>query len=379
MRILVVEDDRDVARILKLLLSSHCYAVDVAIDGATGWQMVEAFEYDLVILDVLLPKLDGVSFCQQLRAQGYTMPVLLLTGLNGSHEKVAALNAGADDYVVKPFDQEELIARVQALLRRSSTTVQPVLSCGTLRMDPSRRSVIYGDHNLHLTPKEYALLELLLHHGQRVLSAETMLEHAWTSEEAPGQEAVRVHIKGLRQKLKQAGAPADLIETMYGAGYRLNPEAIVAPGTPEPSNQPPLPNSVAVAKPVCPLVSLPDPLPQRVMLVTQDCRLLAFLQELLEARNVQVTAVLDSQQLWQCLETCAPHLLVLDVDLSPVDGIELGQAVRQHPRWQGLPILSLTANTNIDLIQQIFAAGADDFVSKPIVGPEFITRVLSRL
>ncbi len=223
MKILVVEDDQNVAQILKLLLSSYSYAVDIGTDGETGFQMVDAFEYDLVVMDVMLPGLDGISLCEQIRAKGLKMPILLLTGQGGARQKAIALNAGADDYVVKPFDSEELMARVQALLRRGGAVNQPVLVWGNLRVDPSSRKVNYGTHLLSLTPKELAILELFLRHNQQVFSARAILDHAWSSLESPGEEAIRVHIKELRQKLTAVGAPKDFIKTVYRVGYRLNP------------------------------------------------------------------------------------------------------------------------------------------------------------
>ncbi len=223
MKILVVEDDQAVAQSLKLLFSSCSYAVDLAADGEAGLQMSRAFAYDLVLLDVELPKLDGVSLCHQLRAEGVQSPILLLTGQAEGRQKAVALNAGADDYLVKPFDAEELTARVQALLRRGNTTQPAILAWGDLCLDPSHSTVVYGRHLLTFTPKEYAILELLLRHPQKIFSASAILNHAWESAEAPGEETVRVHIKDIRQKLKAVGAPQDLIKTVYQRGYRLNP------------------------------------------------------------------------------------------------------------------------------------------------------------
>jgi DNA-binding response OmpR family regulator len=223
MKILVVEDDQNIAQVLGLLLATYGYAVDIAEDGQAGLQMAEAFEYDLVVLDVILPKLDGISLCRQLRTRQQQMPILLLTGQGTGHQKAIALNAGADDYVVKPFDSEELIARIQALLRRGSTVAPPLLEWGYLQLSPENKRATYGSESLSLTPKEYTLLELFLRHSQRPLSAEMILNHAWSSLESPGSEAVRAHIKELRKKLKQVGAPPDLIKTVYGTGYQLNP------------------------------------------------------------------------------------------------------------------------------------------------------------
>ncbi|MBD0346581.1 MAG: response regulator, partial [Coleofasciculus sp. Co-bin14] len=223
MRILIIEDDELTAKALTTVLSNHNYAVEVATNGQTGWELVEAFAYDVILLDVVLPKLDGLTLCRQLRSHGYQMPILLLTGRDSSHDKAIGLDAGADDYLVKPFDPEELVARIRALLRRGSSTLQPVLEWGSLRLDPATCEVTYEERHLQLTPKEYALLELLLRNTARVFSCGVILEHLWSYGETPGEEAVRTHIKGLRHKLKTAGAPADLIETVYGIGYRLKP------------------------------------------------------------------------------------------------------------------------------------------------------------
>lgn len=221
MRILLVEDDECASESLINALNEQHYVVEIATDGQTGWQLVEAFTYDLILLDVVLPKLDGIRFCQQLRQHGYQIPILLLTAQGSSANKVIGLDAGADDYVVKPFELAELLARIRALLRRGPSSRMTVLQWGHLRLDPSICEVTYDKQILHLTRKEYCLLELFLRHQHRVFSRSAILDHLWSSEETPREDTVTVHIKSLRQKLKQVGAPADLIETVYGQGYRL--------------------------------------------------------------------------------------------------------------------------------------------------------------
>ena len=220
MKILLVEDDERIARALAEALSDQNYAVDIAIDGEAGWAYVEAYQYSLILLDWMLPKLDGIHFCQRLRQRGLHTPVLLLTAKDTSTDKVIGLDAGADDYVVKPFDLQELMARIRALLRRGNSTLSPVLEWGKLRLDPGTTEVVYGNQTLHLTPKEYQLIELFLRQSRRILNRSTILEQLWTSEEPPGEETVKVHIRSLRQKLAAAGA-TDFIETVYGLGYRL--------------------------------------------------------------------------------------------------------------------------------------------------------------
>ncbi|MCC5626768.1 response regulator [Nostoc sphaeroides CHAB 2801] len=221
MKILVVEDDELNAYALTAVLTNQNYAVEVATDGDVAWDLIQTYDYDLILLDVMLPKLDGISLCRKIRSSGLQMPILLLTGRDSSHDKAIGLDAGADDYVVKPFDQEELIARIRALLRRQVVTSQPVLEYGQLRLDPSSCEVSYAGNLLPLTPKEFALLELFLRNNHRVFSCDMILEHLWSYQDTPQEEAVRTHIKGLRHKLKAVGANSDFVETVYGIGYRL--------------------------------------------------------------------------------------------------------------------------------------------------------------
>lgn len=607
MRILVVEDDQLAAQALTEILSSQNYAVEVASDGIAGWEMVEAYDYDLILLDVMLPRMDGISLCRELRSHGYTMPVLLLTGRDSGHDKAIGLDAGADDYVVKPFDAEELVARVRALLRRSGMASMPVLEWGKLRFDPTSCEVTCNGKPLSLTPKEYALLELFLRNSRRVFSCGMILEHLWSYDETPGEEAVRTHIKGLRQKLKAAGLPPDAIETVYGIGYRLKPleptpaspeiaktttsepaeplkqqaiallmktwnrfkgrvseqvsvieQAVLALqshaltaelrqqarqeahtlagslgtfGFPEGSRlarqieqliqgekllgekecrslqqwvmalrheieRPPhgqhlLPESEDESRPLL-LVVDPDrvlaeqivaeaqknglrgaialslsaarrqfhsdrpdvvlldleiaehledglalladlnrhtpptpilvysaqadvndrlaiaqqgrhtflqkPLPpdqileivlrvlqridkaaSRVMIVDDDVGTLSTLQTLLRPWGLHVTTLADPRHFLETLEACSPDLLILDVEMPHISGIELCRVVRNDSRWGGLPILFLTAHTEPEVVNQVFTAGADDFISKPIVGPELVTRIMNRL
>jgi len=221
MKILIVEDDKRLAEAIAEDLGDQNYTVEVAQDGISGSELASSFHYDLILLDIMLPRLNGITLCQRLRAKSNTTPILMLTARDTTTDKVVGLDAGADDYLVKPFELQELAARTRALLRRSQGDLSPVLSWGNLKLDPNRCEVTYKDTLLSLTPKEYRLLELFLRNGCRVFSQAQILDHLWGLESCPEEDTVRAHIKGLRQKLKSAGAPPDLIETVYGLGYRL--------------------------------------------------------------------------------------------------------------------------------------------------------------
>lgn len=220
MRILVVEDDVYLAEVLTEALSDRQYTADVVGDGESAWSCIEAGQYDLVVLDVTLPKLDGISFCRRLRDRNFTLPVLMLTARDAVTDKINGLDAGADDYVVKPFDLQELMARIRALLRRGQIMTTSLM-WGKLRLNSSTYEVAYNEVGLQLTPKEYALLELLVSNGRRVLSRAGMIERIWSVESQPTEETVKTHIKSLRNKLRAAGAPEDFVETVHGLGYRL--------------------------------------------------------------------------------------------------------------------------------------------------------------
>ncbi len=229
MRVLLVDDDNALATLLASQLTNNNYIVDCVADGETGWAYASTFEYDLVVLDWMLPCLDGVRLCQRLRKQGYDLPILLLTAKNKQTDKIEGLEAGADDYVVKPFDMDELLARIRVLLRRSPHEAESVLSWGALSLDPLSCEVRYEGQVVPLTAKEYSLLELFLRHDHQAFSATTLLSKLWSSDEFPSEATVRSHLRRLRQKLHQAGAPTDFIETIHGLGYRLKSLAVELP------------------------------------------------------------------------------------------------------------------------------------------------------
>ncbi|MEM9273032.1 MAG: response regulator [Cyanobacteria bacterium P01_F01_bin.143] len=223
MRILLVDDDEVLIDLLTRTLEQQNYAIDVAKDGEQGWIYGSTYPYDLMILDWSLPKLDGITLCQRFRNSGLDNPIILLTSRDGSQNKIRGLDSGADDYICKPFDIEELAARIRALLRRMNCDFFPVLSWGNLQLNPSNCTVTYQEKPISLGAKEYRLLELFLRHSQEVLSIEEIIDRLWSSTEYPADATVRSHMRRLRQKLKRAGLPRDFITTIRGQGYCLKP------------------------------------------------------------------------------------------------------------------------------------------------------------
>ena len=216
MRILLVDDDEALMGSLAERLIHQRYAVDIAVDGSSAESYLDVFDYDLVVLDLMLPDGDGIEFCQQFRAAGYLNPLMILTAKESTAQKVKALDAGADDYVIKPFDFDELCARIRALLRRDPQGLPPVLQWGPLRLDPIACETTFETHPIHLTPKEFSMMELFLRNPHRVYSLGSIIDDLWSLEDPPGEDAVRTHIKGLRRKLQAVGVPKDVIKTEYG-------------------------------------------------------------------------------------------------------------------------------------------------------------------
>ena len=509
MRILLVDNDSITINLLQRNLKKNNYVLDAATDGEQGWIYGSTYTYDLIILEWSLPKLDGISLCQRFRNHGYHLPILFVTKRNSSLEKIHALDAGADDYLCKPFILEELAARIRALLRRSNSNSLPVLSWGDLQLDPCSCQVKYKDNLLLLTAKEYQLLELFMRHSQEVFSVEEIIESLWSSVEYPSEATVRSHLRHLRQKLKKAGLPENPIETLRGRGYCLKylPSgqnyqdnlSLLPPdhqenkssgnlkyrGANEPlllivddnrefiqlllkkahnegfktavssiselatswreslvNNQ--VPNIVLIKlsltesesnviplgeglsliaelklfEPSIPVIIIADSdqfqdrlfvarhggtfyLPQpvtpeeaiaycqkvlkrssqgkKVMIVDDDLELLRILPDLLQPWGFKITTLDDSRQFWDVFQAVEPDLLVLDVEMPYLSGIELCRVLRSHPRWYRLPILFMGDNLDTDILKQLFASGADDFVSKPIVGKILADRILNRL
>ncbi len=216
MRILIIEDNHDVARQVRIALEEELYVVDVANDGKQGWFLGDTETYDAVILDLGLPILDGLTLLQRWRQDGNLVPVLILTSRDTWREKVAGLRAGADDYLAKPFELEEMLARVESLIRRASGHASPVLKCGPVELDTSSARVTMKGHHVNLTAQEYRALQYLIQHQGKVVSKPELSEHIYEQEVERDSNVIEVLINHLRNKLDP-----ELIQTRRGLGYQL--------------------------------------------------------------------------------------------------------------------------------------------------------------
>jgi len=220
MRLLIVEDERKLADTLKRGLEDHGHAVDVAYDGDDGLAMALAASYDLVILDVMLPVLDGMTVCQRLRARASHMPILMLTARDAIDDRVAGLDSGADDYLTKPFAFRELVARVRALLRRDGPSRQPILRFADVELDTRSRAVMRSGRLVELTTKEFAILEYLARNPNQLISRAQIAEHVWDFDFSSMSNVIDVYVGNLRRKLGDDQEPR-LLCTVRGSGYRL--------------------------------------------------------------------------------------------------------------------------------------------------------------
>jgi DNA-binding response OmpR family regulator len=222
MRILIVEDNRRLNTSLKTSLEEEGYAVDSAFDGDEGESFALAAPYDLVLLDVMLPEKDGYTLCRELRQQGFNVPILMLTARDAIDDRVAGLDSGADDYLVKPFSMSELRARLRALLRRNKPEKSAQLQVADLTLDPANHEVWRDGNPIELTPREFAILEYLMHSPNRILTREMIEAHVWNFDFISGSNVVDVYIRRLRKKIDDP-YPVKLLETVRGVGYRLAP------------------------------------------------------------------------------------------------------------------------------------------------------------
>ena len=234
MRVLLVEDDARIARFVAKGLREQAYAVDIAANGDDALYQADINTYDLVILDVMIPGRDGFAVCRELRKSGKRMPILMLTARDAVEDRIAGLDHGADDYLTKPFEFRELLARLRALLRRSGELRPPQIAVADLLVDTAAQSVSRADRNIPLTAKEYALVEFLARNAGRVVGRAEIAEHVWDETFDPFSNLIEVYINRLRRKI-DGGSAHPLVHTRRGAGYLLGPaEESPAGEPPEP-------------------------------------------------------------------------------------------------------------------------------------------------
>ncbi len=222
MRILIIEDDPEIVTMLSSYLEMACFAVDSCSDGIQGSFLARTNDYDIVILDYMLPGKDGLRICHEIRESGKTMPLLMVTVRSEIADKVELLNKGVDDYVTKPFSFDEIMARINALLRRPKRIEAPVIHVGNITIDAARQRVMRGNREIYLTRKEYSLLEYLARNEGHVISRGTIMEHVWDMESDPFSNTIESHIFNLRKKMKSNKTNSDFIKTVPGRGYMLS-------------------------------------------------------------------------------------------------------------------------------------------------------------
>lgn len=223
MRILLVEDDAGVARFIRKGLSEQGYALDVVTGGYDALYMAEITPYDAIILDLMIPPPDGLEVCRRLRGGGNRTPILMLTARDTLEDRVAGLDAGSDDYLAKPFEFAELLARLRALLRRGGVTISPVLRAGGMEIDTGSHRVQIDGHPLPLTTKEYAVLEYLARNRGRIIAREELAEHVWAQDYDPFSNLIEAYINRLRRGIEKVSSTR-FIHTVRGAGYMLDPD-----------------------------------------------------------------------------------------------------------------------------------------------------------
>jgi DNA-binding response OmpR family regulator len=357
MKLLLVEDNRQLAEQLADTLAEHHYVVDVARDGEEGWELAQLVPYDLLMLDVSLPRLDGVSLCRRLRSRGSQTPILMLTAHDSCADKVMGLDAGADDYLAKPILLNELTARLRALLRRNVRELTPILAKGKLQLDPVAMQVTYDGAPVKLSPKEYLLLELFLRNSQRIYSRKAIMDQLWGLDaDLPGEDTVKAHIKGLRNRLKLFGVQ-DLIQSVYGVGYRLNPDY---------KDHAAADSSIALSKP-----RSDDP-PK--VLTLGNC--LNGNPALFQHWQIQVLP--SDSAIWQgTIEASQPDLIVMD--LAMPESLKLCQMLRAHTHWSDLPIAGFYPSGEMQYLQQGLAMGVDDCLENSLPLQQVVLQLEGRL
>jgi DNA-binding response OmpR family regulator len=361
MRVLLIEDDLEAARVLARGLREEGWIVDIAHSGESGDEMAGVNTYDAIILDWLLPDRDGITVCRGLRARGLDAPILMLTARDTVEDRVTGLNAGADDYLTKPFSFAELLARLHAILRRSDLTRPVLLTVEDLTLDPRSHLVTRGGSPLSLTPKEYAILEALMRHAGDVVSRGYLSEHLWEDDRNSVMNLVDVHVGHLRRKVDQ-GTATPLIHTVRGAGYRLGP-ADCALGS-----RADFAANDRTRDGFAPVLSRP-----RILLIDDDQHAARVLARGLREEGWIVDIAHSGESGDEMAGVNTYDAIILDWLLPDRDGITVCRGLREG----GLhaPILMLTARDTVEDRVTGLNAGADDYLTKPFSFAELLARL----
>jgi DNA-binding response OmpR family regulator len=368
MRLLVVDDAPDIATLLKLAFQLDGYAVDTALAGEQALEQASIHTYDVAILDLNLPDLDGMDVCRRLRAEQPQLLIIMLTARSSRREIIAGLDAGADDYLTKPFNYEELVARVRALLRRDMRVRQPLLQCGDLALDPAAGWAWQAGQRLSLSRKQFRILEYLMRRRGEVVSQEDLLEHVWNAEANPFTNTVRVHINALRRALNDTAAQQRYIETVVGQGYRFDDfahppdltETLSPPmyaSSTQPDESEARRNTMATRSWHDQLANAP-----KLLIVDDAPDITQLLVVYFHQAGFNTMAAYAGRAALDLARQTGPDLIILDLGLPDMDGLDVCREIRQT---SSVPIVMLTKRNAEQDRQQGLAAGASAYVTKP--------------
>jgi DNA-binding response OmpR family regulator len=382
MRLLVVDDAPDIATLLKLAFHMDGYAVDTALSGDAALELAAVHSYDVVTLDLNLPDIDGMEVCRRLRASQPGLLIIMLTARADRPAIIAALDAGADDYLTNPCDYQELVARERALLRRELRVRQPLLRCGDLTLDPATRTLHQGTRQLRLPRKQFRILEYLMRRRGEVVSQEELFEHVWNAEANPFSNTIRTHINALRRALGDMAAHPRYLETVVGVGYRLDSFAERPAELTETLSPQAYAASIETVETERRYAMTPAALPYvhpeapKLLIVDDAPSIAQILMAYFYNATMNAIAAYDGRSALELAQRAQPDLIILDLGLPDMDGLDVCRQIRQT---LSVPIVMLTKRNTEEDRQQGLAAGANVYMTKPFEGDELLATVRALL